>query len=525
MLSVILVDDEIAILELIKHLIDYELNGVELLGCCADAQEAKRLILEKKPDVVITDIRMPKLSGLDLIGQTREFCPGTQYLVVSGYSDFEYAQSALRLGAVDYLLKPINCDELNQQLTQIRCARAQQQMEHQQSQHIRQRLKKSNSELRKSILQSCLAGSSDWLTDRFRELFSVECRQFCIIEIKIDCRNATSVPLQFQISEDTMETICRKYIQVLEQGSTACEYVFNNSRADVFLGFQEISREEFEELCRQLSELLKNETYRNDMLSVTIGFGSLETSLSSLQHSRDVAALALCRRISVGLNHLIHVEHEDEITYPVPHELVKRIIAPLLRMSRKEMSDAVYDTLLNINHQDTAFRAYRFCEVVLREGNNTFGGILPPAELEQALCTISHCTTVRMLAQHLVYYLSLMMDNYEFTSKYQEPKTIRAIKRYVMEHYYENINLDVIAQTVFLNPIYISAYFKKETGMSFSNYVRQVRIDHAKELLRDTQLGISDIASHVGYSDEKYFSRLFQKSVGIKPSDFRRFFS
>lgn len=191
LLKVLIADDEINIILLIKSLIDRKKTAVEIIGEAGDGITALEMVRRLKPDVVITDIRMPGMSGMDLIRHVREEQIPVEFVIISGYSEFEYARSAIQYGVSDYLLKPIKKDELNDVLAKLESQRASRREQQMQFNLMEDRLASNNGILRKNLLQNLLTGDGKLFgqaleAGKDKDIFDFRGSCFTVAAVKLD---------------------------------------------------------------------------------------------------------------------------------------------------------------------------------------------------------------------------------------------------------------------------------------------------------------------------------------------------
>ena len=190
-MKVLIADDEINIILLIKSLIDRQKTDVEIAGEAGDGITALEMVRQLKPDVVITDIRMPGMNGMDLIRHVREEQIPVEFVIISGYSEFEYARSAIQYGVSDYLLKPIKKDELNDVLAKLESQRASRREQQMQFNLMEDRLASNNGILRKNLLQNLLTGDGELFrqalgTGKVKDIFDYRGSFFTVAAVKLD---------------------------------------------------------------------------------------------------------------------------------------------------------------------------------------------------------------------------------------------------------------------------------------------------------------------------------------------------
>jgi two-component system response regulator YesN len=534
MLSLVIVDDERGIIELIKNLIDFTRVNVEVVGEAENGVEAYQLILAKRPDVVITDIRMPGMNGIELIAKVNETGLRVSFVVISGYRDFDYAQNALKFGAVDYLLKPIKQTDLNQLLAHLDHKKESSVAREIEVQSIQEQLEVSMNLLRQTTLWDLLSDDPERIRKGLRAMesktfFHFKPGKFCVALVKIDGDSATGI----HYPTDSIEVIMGKFMRKLQSDCFEIESVCEKTMGYLVFNYAPGKHSTLEQKSQYLHDVLRSDAYRCVFFDVTVAFGQEENEINQIAYSAKTALEALRHRIDLGCGCILNYS-----------KLVKKYPAAKAGLSdfdqkklRKYIENPNKPECLNVihtlfrdylsSHLGIAFGLYGYCEDLLRYIDDLICNLLEtrPFNPDRYLECIENCTTVADLERVCHDYVSDILDFFVTKKENQDYKPIRLIKQYVQEHYAQPISLDDMARLVHFNPVYVSAVFKKETGMSFTGYLTEVRLAEAKKLLKTTSLNIGEIARIVGYNDVRYFSQLFIKSVGVKPVEYRKFYS
>ncbi len=527
--SVLIVDDEFHIGILIRKLVHWEELGMECMDVLNNGEAALRMIREQNPDIVITDVRMPKVNGLDLIKAARDAGMRTCFIIISGYKEFEYAHKALAYGVEDYILKPVSEQELNDTLGKIRTKLD----EHEQQTVMQERLQKTVVESKKIIRRDFLKNIIDQadeasLTEDMAVSMSGEVYRG--IDIKLDYLDYTRVDakqdkLTVERVREMVETILRTELDevlICEKEALHIYCLFN------------YGREKSKAVRNFISEiLLKTKEYLMgfDQYEVTIGIGTEKTEFSAIRFSILEAYRAVCNRMHLGSGRLIYYDtlsaaENDDLKNRL--EDAKETIYSSIDTYSRDALAACISSLFDDQSAgpDVDAAEYYAAAERLTELFFNYLGQDEMAEQKRLLqIRCQHCRKLPQLSRLLKQSLGDCLDMLRVIAETKSTKPIRQAKQYVEEHYREKILLEDIAAVVDLNPVYFSALFKKETDMNFSTYLINVRMEKAKKMLTSTNETIAAIGDAVGYGDQKYFSQLFKKVVGVKPAIYRRLHS
>lgn len=526
MLKVVLADDENKILLLLQKLIDWNRLGYEIVGTANDGLRALELVREKQPHLLITDVRMPGCSGIELIQRARDLQPSLHFIIISGYRKFEYAQSALKYGVEDYLLKPLKQEELTGILLRLNDKLGEEAA-------LEFRLKKSGErqqELLMDALQSAVKRQQPFLSAAqayagygFRFAEGV----FCAALIRVDVSNAAQYQGSYQAMVQHALEIVRREIRPLTDVYAAA--VWKEGIA-ALLYMREYQAVEVKQCFTKIRKEIEKQRDMFWYIRCTICLGSRKTSLEEAGEAMR-EALWLCRDRLCRVQSWRDAETEQmplDWRYSLETAQKKRLqaAAECLDEARFEQElEESFRTVLSqtdLNGQIVEDWFYQVLEVCLYGMQQN--GQVEERFAEDLAEKFWLCTDVqgvfRLLRQDVGRELRRLGDERSL----RETRPITEAKRYIQQHYQESLRLEDVSNAVGFNATYFSTLFKKETGQNFTDYLTELRIGKAKELLCGDKLSVQDVAEMVGYRDLKYFSRLFKKTTGVSPSDYKKLY-
>lgn len=534
MLKVMIADDEPKVCKLINELIDWERLNLAFIGSCNDGARAYELICQAAPDIAITDIRMPILTGLDLIQKCYEDKRDIHFIVVSGYRYFEYAQKALQYGVVDYLLKPIDENALNKALEHI-CKLSMQQQEQQQSfSDMETRLKNNQAFAGGAFIREIMNVQVyppektviNGICDKYDMEFSHQ--YFTAYMIRVDRKaNSPRSMLQEKLILDKLLQIAKE--ETSASGIDSVIGLLEGLTIPILLNWDDDKNESERELSHNIMRRLREyfSVYRD--YTPTLGMSSVMAQVENIQILLNEADRTICQRLLLGTNQRI----KADTLPPVPQKVDKILnhcrgayLHAVEVMNVQEIQNVIADCFQEAEKgQNEGKVYYRLCqELIALLKNNFANGDLTDATVEEwyeALFNITDETILKKtLSSEIVEYIA----TYRKKREEAESKPIRDVIDYIHQHYGEKILIEDMAARTFFNTTYFSELFKRQTGKNFSDYLTEVRISEAKEMLRDSRQNIGDIADKVGYKDTKYFTKIFTKLVGIKPSEYRKLY-
>ena len=536
MLSVLIVEDEQKVGLLIRALINWNELGLVFLGIMDNGKDALDRILAETPDIVITDIRMPQMDGLEVIRQTRARGLETKFIVISGYRHFEYVHQAIKYGIEDYLLKPINQNELNSILLKISDAKKHEIEQEKAEKIVMRELCKSRHILQRELAEKIIENSPDIRELNFVNIeYALNFKNACFqgLALKLDYKNPenTDITQNNLITDKVLEIITSRLEPLtIEQITVAKDIGF----ILCVLNFDENSQKTLNREYGLLLRAVQDYIFAFKDYEATLGIGNLVYRFERLSESVNSAIQALRYRIKLGIGEKIYFhEYLYENTETASHLIFR------LQNSFSHCIEAFDSEKLKVNIEE-AFQIlsehkqidpgiyYELADELVRIFFDNLQMIDQKdrqKEKRDLQNQIPNIYNLPRLVEFLEENLCCLLEQCREQQISQDKKPILEAKRYLMEHYMEKVSLEDIAKVVNLNPVYFSVVFKKETGSNFSDYLVNLRVEAAKTLLRETNLTIMAIARKVGYEDTKYFSQLFKKLVGVNPGMYRKLYA
>ncbi|MBD0380853.1 response regulator [Paenibacillus sedimenti] len=520
MLKVMLVDDELYVRKGLLGLIDWESLGFRVCSEADNGKDALRLIEFEQPDVVITDIRMPVLDGLQLIEEVkRRRISACKFIVLSGYNDFSYAQSAIRFGVSDYILKPIEEEELEAILRRL----AQQIGEELGQQLVRGRL------TIQGVFEQLSRG--DQVPKTLEEL-SAQVRvtkgtifRYGIVEINrsftIEKESAISPPGDvLNIVIDAFQTLTgtpNEFVVQLRKHQFA--FLIGSDRLQPFCG-------SIERFAEALQGLLARRL--QDEVTLYIGKGvkeikalveSVQTTQEALQYKYVPSLKGLLLYESIQKVALSYSEPDASLFHAIKEAVeeqeMERLGASIITLfgeiAAKSMGRDAIGTIIN-----------RYVHAIIGVLQQMQGQTELLTTLKPMLGWDQLSLSFRDLQLLFTSFMAESARMIEQLRGEQTKGSIHKIKCYIEYHYQENINLKSIAAEFFMNPVYVGQLFKKKYGVYFNEFLLSIRIGEAKKLLRQTDLRIYEIAEKVGFNNADYFVAQFEKIEGMPPSEYRK---
>lgn len=520
MYNLIIVDDEQKIRHGIASGIPWNELGFEVAGVCANGLEALQIIEENPPHVVLSDIRMPRMDGLELMQIINQKYPFIKVIILSGYNDFEYLNMSIKNRVIDYLLKPTDVDEFARVFEKLRF---QLDMEEEQKREYEtlQRLNKEAVWRRKII--ECLHGF--YLMDDLE--FSGQEGSWAVIFIQITEMNENDSISYYSLYENVT-----RECTLFTEGHSFFQSEFIWNYDEYLIGLVRAEKEEGKEAkLKEYARDLREHLNRKYQIFVIMGVSSFTHDLKELSELYRQAGCCLSQRVFVSQKSqaVFYAElpdnSEEYYTKFLDEEKLFRYVTEqnkqgledelksfFSEFKGKTMKDVGYVdriSLAALHHIEQRMKRYDGPRLEARFTIEYYGEKYKKCDLDGKY-------------QMMLEILNAVSDDYKTAKDKKSGGLASRIKEIIDSEYAENtMSLEYVAEKLKKHPAYISSVFKDELGCKFSDYVIQKRLDKALELLRDQTLKIYEISEMLGWADPSNFIRIFKKKYGISPNEYR----
>lgn len=530
MLKVFLVEDEFVVREGIKNNVDWKSHGYDFCGEASDGELAFPMIQKLKPDIVITDIRMPFMDGLALSKLIKKEMPWIEIIILSGFEEFEYAKEGIKIGIAQYLLKPISGEDLLKEVDTV----AEKIIEKQKESEIREKYLREMEENflkeRKDLFQYLVTGSKSAaelleMADKLNiDLSSMWYNIVLMVTKSINhAQNEYSNSL-IEI-EEKLKEIDDDHILIFDRNLEGKAFLF---KAD--------SKEELETIQKDYLTKVVNILKDYENVRYFGGIGLPVNRLRELPVSFESASHAFAHRYLVSESLILNGEEmrqreylkkeEFDLSNVNPKQIDRNKIKEFLKVGDKEeviyFVEEFFRDLGSSVMKSNMFRQYitmdvYFCVVDFLEGLQ-----IQREEIEPFDITSGILQTQESAMEYVTCIVKKALDLREKTASNRYGDVVDEVMRYIEENYAdEELSLNVLASHVNFSPNHLSMIFSQQTGQTFIKYLTDFRMNKAKELLRCTGKKSSVISMEVGYKDPHYFSYLFKKTQGMTPTQYR----
>lgn len=505
-MRIVIVEDEIKIREGMGKLIESLTNHI-VLGEAANGEEGLEMILRFKPDLVITDIRMPKMDGLEMIRELYSRNVLAHTVILSGYSEFEYAKKAIQYGVDDYLLKPLAVDDIQKMLVTIEQRIKKEQLTNGTPElHIRNLILDAEEEMEKNyaILKEICGLPEEGNYELFAGYIG-------------------SAPASYK---EEMESAIRELQEKYTELKLYYIYIDNFQKA-YLLAVEEKKEERLTALEKSIYNrmLLRYRKKPEQPIWTKQRFTKLEELKQTVKELEHLFSYALVLPPD-GWMDAKQVEEYEPTVFSAPSEIYNRIRNAVCQGDVEKIKKAAKDFVkyMEEGHFEAGdirgafIKSYYLISDTLQDIDRVLYRHLKSTNFLRNIETAVAWNELKQAYGDVIQMVAGTKTKREDISNF----VIKRAIDYIREHYQEGITQEEVSRELEITPEYLSTLFNREMGINFSTFLKQFRISHAKRLLKGTDMKIYEIASATGYSDPKYFQRVFKEEIGVSPGEYRQ---
>ncbi len=536
MFKVLIIDDEPIIRKGLKNIINWKSFECEVCGEASDGMDGGELIRKLLPEIIITDIKMPEVDGLSMLRDIKSVVPESKIVILTGHRDFDYVHEALKIGAFDFLLKPSKIEELTSVISRAVKELKFRKDRTEEFEKLNQLFTQNISVLREKLLYDVIYEINTNEEDILQklELFRISSKNFYMMIVQNDAEDTENKEINQYDRHLYQFGIINTFNEVFADRFEVIEVTLNN----IGIAFLVIPKDTNESVTGLLD---KKCAYLQDIINncfgftITIAISSEGKVLTELPQKFSECREALEHKFYLGSNSIIF--HSDVSTFFKydDHSILEKLQKALIEGiksgnedSVKERLQDIYSYLKNIDPSKKDFIKNFYWNTISSINNiriTLMAGEgdkrLEYSELSGLYGLIEKCAN----AEELTLLLDESARSVTQKVNSYNTKSIKLVLRkavdYLYAHYNEQITLNEVAEHAFVSTYYISRMFKREMGKNFVDFLNEIRIEKAKEMLKDVRYKTYEVAEKVGIPDAHYFSRMFKKYVGMTPSEFR----
>lgn len=526
MYKVILVDDEPLVSESMKRVIEWEKMGFYICATADSGEKACVQLQEYKPDLVITDVMMPQMNGIELAEYINKNFAGTEVIIVSGYDEFDFARSAMKAGVMEYILKPTKKEELEKSLERVY-------QRIQRKKDIDKNMKELKMEAEKSVpvLKNQLFNE---LSSRMipQEQNLAQTLKYYKSPLKGKTYQLWCFDLDKEIYEDNpeMRELLWVQLQIIIREKIEGKFIYDFFVRGKFIFYIVENVEnslEFETVEEFLDEIL-SEFQNLTKLSLSVGISREYGDYHNMHLARKDCETALEERCNLGGGNCIFYEEVSTFTksrLEYDHELLDQIYIKMHALNKEEVFFLIDKLYAELKDNRAIYQHfYSQSVLILTELYTISEKDEDQKNILDLIAELNQYKTWETLKNVIKDTIEKVLDKAKEENSGKNQEIVEHIKNYVSIHLAENITLSDVAEEVHLSKSYLCSIFKKVQGETFFSYLTKTRIEKAKILLRKSEHKVYRIAEMVGYMDYTYFSQVFKKYTGVTAGEYREIY-
>lgn len=532
MLKIMIVDDEAIVRIGVKSCINWEKNGFKVVGEASNGEEALQLVDKLKPDIILTDIKMPIVDGIELIKRIKLKFFDIKIVVLSCLNEYEYVREAMKYGAIDYLFKPtMSPDDILNVLTEVKDKILEEKVKSNEIRRLKDTVDQSLDLLKQEFFNNMIYNNIESNEEIYRNYkkWNIPLREKHLICLILEFDDYVEMKEKYTYEHLQMfYRSCQNTIsEILKQYNNGTCFIHENKKIIVLFNVDLHSEKEIHRKVIELSNKIIKGVKNYIDICISIGISNIFDDFRNINNAFKQANQALSQKFILGKGKIIKFE-DIQVNHENLIELFSTEINNLFEVIKLkdtiEINENIHELLTEIKNKVTpqkeeicnlaisivieSLRIYRN-EVLLEE---FFG------DQYNMIYDVYKNDTFNEVEEWLKSIISKLFINVE--NKYSP--VIREAIEYIMQNYTEEISLTSIANHVNMSKNYFSKIFKDETGVNFVRYLANMRIEYAKELLIKENYRTYEVAELVGYKNYRYFCKIFKKITDKNPSDMKK---
>jgi two-component system, response regulator YesN len=539
MLRILIVDDDKIIRKGLRTIIENDTLDFKVIGEATNGLRALEKIEEMNPDILITDIKMPVMDGIELINNITKKNIKLKTIVLSGYDDYKYVRETLKNGAVDYILKPVENKELIDLLKHLKNKIEEEKVQEENLHMYSRKISESVFLLKEKFLSSLLKDS------KAGELSTKSLNEFNITQIGECVLSVIGIDDYYKLNSDSsieelkQETVIKDIIQFIFEEELIKErdiqlLICQHEREIVILFVSPVNyAKEFIEYINRLLNNIRQRIFLNRRFTITVGNSKPFEDIVQTSTAYTQASQALSLRFYEQKNKIIWY-NEEQLKYETFTKNMREMEEKIIRLvgyvqlgnsekAKGEMEN-IFEIIGQVRIEPVEFKKIlsniiwsiklavpEFKEIIENDKTMKFN----------VLSYIDDIDTLKELKNRAPEEILSVTKEINLIRKGKSKKLIESAKDYIRSNYKEEISLKSVSEHIFINPNYLSELFKEETGTNFVDYLIETRINAAKKLLLKPGIKIYEVGQMVGYNEPESFTRAFKKVIGVSPNEYK----
>lgn len=533
MLKMIIADDEFNVREGLKEVVRWADLGIEVVADAVDGQEAFELCREMKPDILLTDIRMPVMDGLEVALKLHELQDPVRIVIISGIQDFNYAKTALNLHADGYILKPVKIPELEDTFRKVVASISLERNREAKNAQLKRQLEENMPVLREKFLANLTLGMYSGEEEVLSKLnfFSLPFGingAWTVAVLQIDEYEKAIARFSEEHKHLIGFSVFNILSEILGRHQAGVTFGMNENEFVAIFNQGALSGGKHLEICQEMIDCVN----RFLKMPLSVGIGSPVQKVYDWNDSYEEALTAIGYKFYTGKNSILQIDDfrsgQGNLEFPKLYDTENRLVAAMKLGNREEASALVADIFETLcgNANLPVDYVQSICIELISMASRTLIEIgedvrIIGVDLTALFGEVHGKQEAAELQKTMTAFFDHLTDYFARKYSQKNSRTIQKIKDLIARTYMENLTVARLSEEVYLSPNYISLIFKQETGLSVTEYITKVRMEAAKELLKAQDLKILEISEMVGYENPTYFSTVFKKYTGMYPQKYR----
>jgi two-component system, response regulator YesN len=528
--KILIVDDESIFRKGLRKMITALDKNWEIVGEACDGYDALDKLEEFEPEVLLTDIRMPRMDGIQLQQMAGGRYKDLMTVVVSGYDEFAYAQQSLRQGARDYITKPVEREELGRVLEKLRL-----EIEQRQAKPLQSGAWGAQPTIRRHVtehlVESLLKGKTDESELKLLSEMGITFGHpyFICMVIKLD-KHSVEKERYLRSDASLFQLYIQQFVQeMIDRHAQGLSFVLSDTEVVALLNVPE----PHQSLARpgSLGDMIRRQIRSLSNMTVTIGVSTSVEGLQGIPKAYNEAEIALLYRLIVGGDNLLEYaamtenSHFGSSTRKWSWEMLEKSIVEGRQASISQIIEQLIDELCS-SAQSPEIIHQQICKLLLyyyelSEELGVTEGWLGTKDIRRVLFDVCALSSRQELIEQCQALLVRLTECISESREHKDRDPVAAAHRYMEQHFHHPLTLKDVADEVFLNPAYFSNLFKQRTGVTFIEQLTHIRIEEAKKKLALTNEKISVISDETGFTNVRHFNRVFKNLSGLSPKEYR----
>ncbi|ABR48966.1 response regulator receiver protein [Alkaliphilus metalliredigens QYMF] len=524
MVKILIADDEHIVIESLQFIIEKYIENVEIVGSAKSGREAIEKALITSPDIILMDIHMPGINGIEAIKQIKENNVDAMFVIITAYEYFQYAKEAVNLGVYEYLLKPLNKNKvINLMTDMIKMISNKREVMHR---HIilKEKINKIIPLMEGQFVHTNLfSGGSIKDVAFYEDIFNMSLRKGYVMTVRIEVQETKGMEadLNYSLEKQRFYDIFKMELKNLTDsliGPPLLDRLLAYIPVDKNISDYEI-RNQGIDIAKNLVKRMRKQS----KLPFTIGLGG-NYEIDHFSKSCHEAYIAASLSSDEAVTHFqdMNPTYNSNSAYPENKErlLIHKLLIDDIEGFLK-VFDEIFLWLMDHYEEDVDKIKSRLIELLILMKRNIPYEMKGKLDDEKYLIQLLKIDNIKELKNSYLNYIRSIIFSIEEIRKNELNGLITKALAFIQKHYNENICLNDVAQEINMSYHYFSKFFKESTGKNFVDYLTELKIERSKELLKNQSISIKEICYEIGYSDPNYFSKAFKKITGVTPTAYR----